>query len=126
MSGIGGRVGALLLALSLLGPGAAWAQSTFIFGAQGEPVDLDPAIITDGISSRITRQIYEGLVKYRGATTEIAPALAEKWTVSKDGSQWTFTLRKNVQFHDGTPSMPPRWSGTSSGGASPVTPSTTT
>jgi peptide/nickel transport system substrate-binding protein len=104
MSAIGRRIGLLLLALLLVGPGAAWAgQATFIFGSQGEPVDLDPAIITDGISSRITRQIYEGLVKYRGATTEIAPALAEKWTVSKDGTQWTFTLRKSVKFHDGTP-----------------------
>lgn len=104
MSGIGRRIGLLLLALLLLGAGTAWAgQATFIFGSQGEPVDLDPAIITDGISSRITRQIYEGLVKYRGATTEIAPALAEKWSVAKDGTEWTFTLRKNVKFHDGTP-----------------------
>jgi peptide/nickel transport system substrate-binding protein len=81
----------------------ALAQTTFIFGAQGEPVDLDPAIITDGISSRITRQIYEGLTKYKGNTTEVVPALAEKWTVSPDGTVWTFTLRKDVKFHDGTP-----------------------
>jgi peptide/nickel transport system substrate-binding protein len=90
------------LALMAAGPALA-GQSTFIFGAQGEPVDLDPAIITDGISSRITRQIYEGLVKYRGATTEVAPALAEKWEVNKDGTVWTFHLRKGVTFHDGTP-----------------------
>lgn len=94
----------LLLGCVLLVGGPALAgQSTFIFGAQGEPVDLDPAIITDGISSRITRQIYEGLVKYKGATTEVGPALAEKWEVSKDGTVWTFHLRKGVKFHDGTP-----------------------
>ena len=81
----------------------ALAQTTFIFGAQGEPVDLDPAIITDGISSRITRQIYEGLTRYKGNTTEVIPALAEKWTVTPDGTVWTFTLRKGVKFHDGTP-----------------------
>ncbi|MBI4736262.1 MAG: ABC transporter substrate-binding protein [candidate division NC10 bacterium] len=91
------------LTLLFLGTAPAMAQSTFIFGAQGEPVDLDPAIITDGISSRITRQIYEGLTKYKGATTEVVPALAEKWTVSADGTAWTFTLRRNVKFHDGTP-----------------------
>jgi len=83
--------------------GPALAQTTFIFGGQGEPVDLDPAIITDGISSRITRQIYEGLTRYKGATTEVIPALAEKWQVSQDGTVWTFTLQKNVKFHDGTP-----------------------
>ncbi len=96
-------VGLAILALLVSGAGTALAQSTFIFGAQGEPVDLDPAIITDGISSRITRQIYEGLVKYKGATTDIIPGLAEKWQVSPDGKVWTFTLRRNVKFQDGTP-----------------------
>jgi len=97
------RLFASVLLVLLVGAGPALAQSTFIFGAQGEPVDLNPAIITDGISSRITRQIYEGLTKYKGATTEVIPALAEKWQVSPDGRVWTFTLRKNVKFHDGTP-----------------------
>src|SRR5256886_3138749 len=76
---------------------------TFVFGAQGGPVQLDPAVITDGISSRITRQIFDGLVRYRGSTTEVEPALAEKWEVSRDGRVWTFELRHNVKFHDGTP-----------------------
>jgi peptide/nickel transport system substrate-binding protein len=72
-------------------------------GAQGEPVCLDPAIITDGISGKVTNQIFEGLTKYKGATTEVVPALAERWEVSADGTVWTFTLRKNAKFHDGTP-----------------------
>jgi len=92
-----------VLAGLLLGVGPAGAQTTFVFANQGEPVSLDPAIITDGISNRITRQIYQGLVKYKGATTEVIPALAEKWEVSKDGTVWTFTLRKGVKFHDGNP-----------------------
>jgi peptide/nickel transport system substrate-binding protein len=92
-----------VLAGLLLGTGPAGAQTTFVFANQGEPVSLDPAIITDGISNRITRQIYQGLVRYKGATTEVIPALAEKWEVSKDGTVWTFTLRKGVKFHDGNP-----------------------
>ncbi len=103
MRGITRLVSLFVLTGLLLAASPAMAQTTFIFGAQGEPVDLDPAIITDGISSRITRQIYEGLVKYKGATTEVVPALAEKWTASADGTVWTFTLRRNVKFHDGTP-----------------------
>ncbi len=94
---------AVLLVGLALWTSPAPAQTTFVFGNQGEPVSLDPAIITDGISNRITRQIYEGLTKYKGATTEVVPALAEKWSVSADGTVWTFTLRKNVKFHDGTP-----------------------
>ena len=33
----------------------------------------------------------------------LVPGLAENWTVSQDGLVWTFTLRGNAQFHDGTP-----------------------
>jgi peptide/nickel transport system substrate-binding protein len=103
MRRIAWMVGGLILAGLLLGAGPAMAQTTFVFANQGEPVSLDPAVITDGISNRITRQIYEGLVRYKGATTEVIPALAEKWEVSKDGTVWTFTLRKGVKFHDGNP-----------------------
>src|SRR5262245_4094657 len=92
-----------LVVAALLCAAAPAAAQTFVFGAQGEPVQLDPAVITDGISSRITRQLYDGLVKYRGATTEVEPALAEKWEVSRDGKVWTFQIRKGVKFHDGNP-----------------------
>src|SRR5258706_14258455 len=94
---------ACFVVLALQAAVAPAAAQTFVFGAQGEPVQLDPAVITDGISSRLTRQIFDGLVKYRGATTEVEPALAEKWEVSRDGKVWTFQLRKSVKFHDGTP-----------------------
>jgi peptide/nickel transport system substrate-binding protein len=99
------RLGRLasLVAFALQVAAVPAAAQTFVFGAQGEPVQLDPAVITDGISSRITRQIYDGLVKYKGATTDVEPALAQSWEVSADARVWTFTLRRNVKFHDGTP-----------------------
>ncbi len=94
----------LVCSLALLPPVASSvAAQTLVFGAQGEPVQLDPAVITDGISARITRQIYDGLVRYRGATTEVEPALARSWEVSPDARVWTFHLRRGVTFHDGTP-----------------------
>lgn len=79
------------------------APVTFIFGAQGEPVCLDPTIITDGISGRVTNQVFEGLVKYDKDTTNVVPSLAEKWAVSADGKTWDFSLRQGVKFHDGNP-----------------------
>ncbi len=103
---------ALVAVLSLIavsGPASVFAAppsqsagGAFIFGAQGEPVCLDPAIITDGISGRVTNQIFEGLVKFDKDTTNVVPSLAEKWTTSSDGTVWTFNLRKGVKFHDGT------------------------
>src|SRR5205809_8001297 len=94
---------ALLVAVAVHLTAVPALAQTFVFGAQGEPVQFDPAVITDGISSRITRQVFDGLVRYRGSTTEVEPALAEKWDVSRDGRVWTFQLRRNVKFHDDTP-----------------------
>lgn len=80
----------------------AKAPEAFVFGAQGEPVCLDPAVITDGISGRVINQIYEGLVKFDKDTTNPVPALAKSWTTSDDGKEWTFKLQEGVKFHDGT------------------------
>jgi peptide/nickel transport system substrate-binding protein len=97
---------AVLLAATLLAPAMhAGAQSThtLVFGQSGDAVKLDPALIEDGLSARITTQIYEGLVLFDGATTRIKPGLAESWDISPDGKVWTFHLRQGVTFQDGTP-----------------------
>jgi peptide/nickel transport system substrate-binding protein len=86
----------------LLAAGPAAAQ-TFVFGLPAEPIQLDPAVVTDSASLTVTYQIFEGLVRLRGATTEIEPALAERWEVTADGTVWTFHLRPGVPFHDGEP-----------------------
>ena len=52
----------------------------------------------------VMQEIYEGLVAFPpGQVTlkSIEPSLATKWTTSKDGLTWTFTLRKGVQFQGG-------------------------
>ncbi|MEK7847521.1 MAG: ABC transporter substrate-binding protein, partial [Chloroflexota bacterium] len=47
---------------------------------------------------------YNGLVQYDPPTLKgIVPALAERWETSKDGLTYTFTLRKGVAFHNGSP-----------------------
>ncbi|HEX5595403.1 MAG TPA: ABC transporter substrate-binding protein [Micromonosporaceae bacterium] len=78
------------------------SDKTFIFGTAGEPKVLDPAFASDGESFRIARQVYETLLKHEEGGTTIVGGLAEKWENSSDGKAWTFQLRKNVKFHDGT------------------------
>lgn len=77
--------------------------NTFVFGRGGDSVKLDPAVVTDGESSRVTEQMYETLAFFDGATTNVKPGLAESWKTSADGKTWTFKIRQGVKFHDGTP-----------------------
>lgn len=74
-----------------------------IYGRGGDSVGLDPVNVTDGESLKVTRNIFDGLVTYDKYSTDVVPALATRWEVSKDEKTWTFYLRKGVKFHDGTP-----------------------
>jgi len=99
------HIAALVVVASFIGLGAAGAatNATFVFAGAADPTYLDPALVSDGESFRITKQIFEGLVELKPGTTTLSPALATRWTPSRDGKTWTFTLRKGVKFHDGTP-----------------------
>lgn len=76
---------------------------TFLFGRGGDSVGLDPALEEDGESFKVCDNIYDTLIHYKDGSTEIEPGLATKWESSEDGLSWTFSLRKGVTFHDGTP-----------------------
>ena len=79
------------------------ASDTLVFGSSADPVALDGALISDGESGRVVIQIYEGLVASKPGTTTVVPSLATSWKASNAGKSWTFTLRKDVKFTDGTP-----------------------
>lgn len=78
-------------------------EQPLLVGRAADAIALDPARVTDSDSSEVTEQIFDHLVRYKPDSTEIEPALAESWEKSADGRVWTFHLRKNVRFHDGTP-----------------------
>src|SRR5688572_13710265 len=93
----------LLLVLVLATPAAAQPAGTLVVGLVAEPVNLDPAQVTDLNSNRVGRRVVETLVTFPDESTQIVPGLAESWTISKDGLQYTFKLRSGIKFHDGTP-----------------------
>jgi peptide/nickel transport system substrate-binding protein len=64
----------------------------------------DPDVNYDGPGLNIIQNTYEGLVAYEdGSTTaNIVPKLATDWTLSDDSLTYTFDLREDVTFHDGT------------------------
>jgi peptide/nickel transport system substrate-binding protein len=82
--------------------GGASKAGTLVFAGASDPTYLDPALVSDGESFRVTEQMFEGLVKLKPGTTTIVPSLATSWNL-KGGKVWTFNLRKGVKFHDGTP-----------------------
>jgi len=81
----------------------ASAKDTFVFAQGADPRGLDPAMIDDGESAMVIVNVYEGLTKYNDKTTAIEPCLATSWDISDDGLTYTFHLRPNVKFQDGTP-----------------------
>ncbi len=79
--------------------GTADEDTLRILGDEPEPEDLDPATTT-GSANDAVGWIYAGLVRLDGEM-QIAPDLAERWTVSPDGLVYTFTLRPGLQFNSG-------------------------
>ena len=83
--------------------GEGGGESTFTFGAAGAPEMFDPLYATDGETFRVTRQMFQGLLGIEPGTAEVVPKLATEWTSNEEGTEWTFTLRDDVTFHDGEP-----------------------
>jgi oligopeptide transport system substrate-binding protein len=65
------------------------------------PTTFDPAMAEDGNTIDLLQQVFEGLVQWTPKNT-LAPALATKWDISNGGRTYTFHLRPNVKFQDGT------------------------
>ncbi len=110
---IAAKVAASLLALSLAActaqptpdptPSATQGPVAFNFGTSSNPMGLDPALVSDTESYRVTRQILEGLVTVDPTTGAASPSLATSWQGLQDGLAYSFKLRDNVKFQDGTP-----------------------
>ncbi|HEY8278229.1 MAG TPA: peptide ABC transporter substrate-binding protein [Bdellovibrionota bacterium] len=94
---------ALFLLLSFTASiGAFAAKQEFNMRIQSEPPTLDWNLATDNVSITLLQNLMEGLANY-DKKLQPKPALATKWEVSKDGKTYTYTLKKDVKWSDGTP-----------------------
>ena len=75
---------------------------TIVYGADREPICLDPHNNGDMPQTYVARQFLDSLVSERPDGT-VVPWLADSWTVSPDGLTYTFKIKQGVKFHDGTP-----------------------
>ena len=66
------------------------------------PSGLDPAKNTEFYEYQIFAHIYEPLLTLDNDYQTLLPCLAETWSVSEDNLEYTFHLRPDVLFHDGS------------------------
>ena len=78
------------------------SQSTLVFGRGADSTSLDPAVVTDGESFKVTKNIYDTIVGYKGQTTKVGPDLAKSWEITNGGKTYTFHLQSGIKFQDGT------------------------
>jgi len=80
----------------------AAAEMVLNRGNQAEPSSLDPHKGTDMQSARIGYDLFEGLLTF-GPDGALVPGAAESWTISDDGTVYTFKLREDGRWSDGSP-----------------------
>ncbi|SCM73828.1 ABC-type transporter, periplasmic subunit [uncultured Pleomorphomonas sp.] len=71
-------------------------------GNGGEPQTLDQAHISIDVEGFIVRDMFEGLTIY-DPHGKVIPGVAESWTLSDDGTVYTFKLREGANWSDGKP-----------------------
>ena len=95
----------LVTILLVITAGVAWSQGQPKSGGtlvliQAHPTWWNPLL--ESSAPFVNRILYMGLTDY-DAKGEVVPGLAEKWSVSSDKLTYTFSLRKDVKWHDGRP-----------------------
>ena len=79
------------------------ARNIFRYVNGEEPASLDPPMSNGQPEARLDMALYEGLVDYNPKTLAPEPALAERWRVNNDSSEFTFYLRHNGRWSNGEP-----------------------
>ncbi len=103
-------VSAIILFFGMVGQ-LGWASTppikggTFVYNLEDEPPSIHPLTTVDVYSAKIRFFTCGTLLKRDSEDYSWRPNLAEAWSVSEDGKIFTFTLRKDLFFHDGTPIM---------------------
>lgn len=98
---------ALVLATNFPVAHAAVPKDMLVIGKAADPQTLDPAVTIDNNDWTVTYPSYQRLVQYKTdgdkGSTDVESDLASSWKASDDQKEWTFTLKDNAKFADGTP-----------------------
>lgn len=95
----------LLLILLITSCGSDKKQFEFAGGSFKMALDNTPTTfiareVNDVYSFELLSQVLEGLVSFNAEDLSLQPQIAEKWSISSDGTVFTFTIRDDVFFHE--------------------------
>ncbi|HKX08447.1 MAG TPA: ABC transporter substrate-binding protein, partial [Stellaceae bacterium] len=103
-----GVLGLALAVIALALPALAQGR-TLVYCSEASPETFNPMVgAADSTMDAAAKPLFNRLVEFKPGTTEIAPALAESWDISADGTVYTFHLRAGVKFHANKDFMPTR------------------
>lgn len=91
-----------VLTIALALAGQAFAGGVLRIAREQDSTTFDPIFTILAPDVWVLNQFYSTLVRANADATDIVPDLAESWTVSPDGTVYTFKLRE-ATFSDGTP-----------------------
>lgn len=78
-------------------------QDQVVFIGNAEPLSMYCADENDGETLRACLQVFDALYNYEPNGSKLVPGLATSYEANTDATQWTFHLRPNVKFSDGSP-----------------------
>lgn len=92
----------LVLAMVMAAPAYAAGTKDITYAAESTVKSLDPHDTSDTYSGAIEKAVCQGLMGF-DKDMKIIPVLAESYTFNDTATQFTFKLRKGINFHDGAP-----------------------
>ncbi|MDM4768149.1 ABC transporter substrate-binding protein [Pelomonas sp. SE-A7] len=87
-------VGAAALFLATLA-----TAKPLVFCSDASPEGFDPGLWDSASTGTVTKQIFQGLLGFKRGSTELEPALAQRWELASDARSIVFELRRGVRFH---------------------------
>lgn len=95
-----GGIGAVVLLMPLVAVAQTPDETTLVIGQSVDVGALDPALVGSRAESNIFHHVFATLFEIADAGT-LEPYLATDYTISEDGSEWTFNLNEGLTCHDG-------------------------
>jgi peptide/nickel transport system substrate-binding protein len=83
-------------------PDSAVVDRPYREGVLGHPESISPLTARTQADRDLVALVFAGLVR-NGPNGTLVPDLAARWAVGENGKTWTFVLRDDAYWHDGTP-----------------------